>query len=141
MGANVRIGCGVRLVNPQHIALGDNVTIGDACTLIARSVRGISLGEGATLKQGVYLDTERATGYIEIGRRVYIGTGCCLHGHDGLEIGDFFELLDFVDAIEGRRPNPIGIHEALDMTLPGLVSQQSITEGGRWIEVPDSRTW
>jgi predicted dehydrogenase len=59
-------------------------------------------------------------------------------GHGG---GDFFELLDFVDAIEGRRPNPIGIHEALDMTLPGLVSQQSIAEGGRWIEVPDSRTW
>lgn len=59
-------------------------------------------------------------------------------GHGG---GDYFEILDFVDAIEGRRPNPIGIHEALDMTLPGLVSQQSIREGGRWIEVPDSRTW
>ena len=59
-------------------------------------------------------------------------------GHGG---GDFFEVLDFVDAIAGRRPNPIGIHAALDMTLPGLVSQQSIQEGGRWIEVPDSRNW
>jgi hypothetical protein len=28
-------------------------------------------------------------------------------GHGG---GDFFEILDFVDAITGRRPNPIGIH-------------------------------
>jgi hypothetical protein len=27
------------------------------------------------------------------------------------------------------------------MTLPGLVSQRSILEGGRWIEVPDSRAW
>lgn len=59
-------------------------------------------------------------------------------GHGG---GDFFEVLDFVDAIEGRRPNPIGVHEAMDMTLPGLVSQQSVREGGRWIDVPDSRTW
>ncbi|OPZ30844.1 MAG: Alpha-N-acetylgalactosaminidase [Lentisphaerae bacterium ADurb.BinA184] len=59
-------------------------------------------------------------------------------GHGG---GDFFEVLDFVDAIEGRRPNPIGIHEAMDMTLPGLISQQSVLEGNRWIEVPDSRTW
>lgn len=59
-------------------------------------------------------------------------------GHGG---GDFFEILDFVDAIEGRRPNPIGIHEAMDMSLPGLVSQQSIQEGSRWIDVPDSRTW
>lgn len=59
-------------------------------------------------------------------------------GHGG---GDFFEILDFVDAIDGKRPNPIGIHAAMDMTLPGLVSQLSIKEGGRWLEVPDSRTW
>jgi len=29
----------------------------------------------------------------------------------------------------------------MDMTLPGLVSQQSILEEGRWIDVPDSRQW
>ena len=38
-------------------------------------------------------------------------------------------------------PPRIGIHEAMDMTVPGLVSQQSITEDGRWITVPDSREW
>ncbi len=59
-------------------------------------------------------------------------------GHGG---GDYFEVLDFIDAAAGRRPCPIGIHEAMDMTLPGLMSQQSIMEDGRWIEVPDSRTW
>lgn len=59
-------------------------------------------------------------------------------GHGG---GDYFEILDFADAILGKRACPIGIHEAMDMTLPGLASQQSIREGGRWIEVPDSRTW
>jgi predicted dehydrogenase len=59
-------------------------------------------------------------------------------GHGG---GDFFEILDFVDAIEGKRQNPIGIHEAMDMTLPGLVSQLSIAEDGRWMDVPDSRKW
>ncbi len=59
-------------------------------------------------------------------------------GHGG---GDYFEILDFVDAILGRRPCPIGIHEAMDMTLPGLVSQQSILRSGAWLDVPDSRTW
>ncbi len=58
-------------------------------------------------------------------------------GHGG---GDYFEVLDFVDAIRGK-PAPIGIHEAMDMTLPGLVSQQSILEGSRWLDVPDSRDW
>ena len=59
-------------------------------------------------------------------------------GHGG---GDYFEVLDWVRAMTGEAPCPIGIHEAMDMTLPGLVSQQSIREGGRWIDVPDSREW
>lgn len=59
-------------------------------------------------------------------------------GHGG---GDYFEIMDFLDAVTGKRPCEIGIHEAMDMTLPGLVSQQSILEGARWMEVPDSREW
>jgi predicted dehydrogenase len=59
-------------------------------------------------------------------------------GHGG---GDYFEILDFVDAIEGTRPNPIDIHAAMDMTLPGLISQQSIQQASAWLPVPDSRAW
>ena len=59
-------------------------------------------------------------------------------GHGG---GDYFEVLDFIDAALGKRPAAVGIHEAMDMTTPGLISQQSILEGGRWIDVPDSREW
>jgi len=59
-------------------------------------------------------------------------------GHGG---GDYFEILDFVDAIDGTRPCPVGIHEAMDMTLPGLCSQDSIGRHGVWVNVPDSRTW
>ncbi len=59
-------------------------------------------------------------------------------GHGG---GDYFEVLDFVDAATGRRPPDIGVHESMDMTLPGLVSQLSIAEGGAWLPVPDSREW
>ncbi len=59
-------------------------------------------------------------------------------GHGG---GDYFEILDFVDAVKGHRPCPINIDAAMDMTLPGLVSQQSILEQGCWLDVPDSRAW
>lgn len=45
------------------------------------------------------------------------------------------------EILAGKCPNELGIHQALDMTLPGLISQQSIREGGRWLEVPDSRAW
>jgi predicted dehydrogenase len=59
-------------------------------------------------------------------------------GHGG---GDYFEVMDFVDAVQGRKPPTVGIHEAMDMTLPGLVSQESIRRGGEWLPVPDSRAW
>jgi predicted dehydrogenase len=59
-------------------------------------------------------------------------------GHGG---GDYFEVIDFIAAVTGQRPPAIGIDQAMDMTLPGLASQQSALEHGRWIDVPDSRTW
>jgi hypothetical protein len=59
-------------------------------------------------------------------------------GHGG---GDYFEVMDFVDAARGLKPPAIDIHLAMDMTLPGLVSQDSIRQGGAWLEVPDSRAW
>ncbi|MFO7959271.1 MAG: GNAT family N-acetyltransferase [Candidatus Brocadiia bacterium] len=59
-------------------------------------------------------------------------------GHGG---GDYFEIADFVASIRGEIECPIGIHEAMDMTLPGLISQQSIQRDGRWLPVPDSREW
>jgi len=59
-------------------------------------------------------------------------------GHWG---ADHLVVLEFVEAVrEGRDPD-VGIHQAMDMTLPGLVSQQSIAQGGAWLPVPDSRTW
>ena len=86
IGENVRIGRFVKMTNPQFISIGNNVTIDDDCTLIARGEAGISLADNVTLKHRVYLDTEGTDGYIEIGKSVYIGTGCTLHGHKGLEI-------------------------------------------------------
>ena len=59
-------------------------------------------------------------------------------GHGG---GDYWQVQDFVTAVrEGSEP-PIGIDQAMDMTLPGLVSQQSIAAGSTWVDVPDSRDW
>jgi predicted dehydrogenase len=59
-------------------------------------------------------------------------------GHGGSE---YFLVLDFIDAVQGRKPPAIDIHAALDMTLPGLVSQESIRQHGKWLPVPDSRAW
>jgi predicted dehydrogenase len=59
-------------------------------------------------------------------------------GHWG---GDYWIVQDFIAAIlEGSTP-PVGIDQAMDMTLPGLVSQISVLQGSNWVTVPDSRNW
>lgn len=89
MGENVYIGKGVTIVNPEFITVGNNVEIKNDVTLIARGEGGITLSDGVRIQERVYLDTERVnTGYINIGKNVYIGTGTTLFGHMGLEIGD-----------------------------------------------------
>ncbi|HEY3298221.1 MAG TPA: Gfo/Idh/MocA family oxidoreductase [Armatimonadota bacterium] len=59
-------------------------------------------------------------------------------GHDG---SDYFVLRDFVETVTGNSRPSIGIDEAMDMTLPGLISQESIAAGGGWLPVPNSRHW
>ena len=59
-------------------------------------------------------------------------------GHGG---SDYWELQDFISAILEERESPIGIHAAMDMTLPALVSEISLAQGSTWVDVPDSRTW
>ena len=59
-------------------------------------------------------------------------------GHWG---GDYWQAAEFIEAILEDEDPPIGIHEAMDFTLPGLVSQKSIQQGSAWLDVPDSREW
>lgn len=57
-------------------------------------------------------------------------------GHYG---GDFFIVQDFVDAIRhGTRP-PIDVYDACEWTAVALLSELSIANGGRPMEMPDFR--
>lgn len=42
--------------------------------------------------------------------------------------------------VAGIRPVAIDVYAALDMTLPGIVSERSVAVGGNWLPVPDPRT-
>lgn len=57
-------------------------------------------------------------------------------GHGG---ADGMTILDFVDAILNDRESPIDIYRALDMTLPGIISEYSSLRGGMPIQIPDFR--
>ena len=59
-------------------------------------------------------------------------------GHNG---SDYYEMLHFLECVRGEAEPRVDIDVAMDMTLPGLVSQQSIATDGAWLPVPDSRQW
>ncbi len=59
-------------------------------------------------------------------------------GHWG---ADSFPVRDFIDAVQEGTPPPIDIYSALDMTLPGLVSEASFYQAGAWVAVPNPRLW
>ena len=77
----------------------------------------------------------------------YRSTSAAFHeatksGHNG---SDFYVTKTFLAAcrggLEAGSAEPVGIHEAMDMTLPGLLSQESAASGGCWLPVPNSRDW
>ena len=53
-------------------------------------------------------------------------------GHNG---SDNFMMMDFADAILNNKPSPIGIKDALKMTLPGIYAAESAREGGTLKEI------
>ncbi len=53
--------------------------------------------------------------------------------------GDYFEIREFVDCIINDTKPPVDVYEALDMTVPGLVSELSINRGSIPVPVPDFR--
>ena len=54
------------------------------------------------------------------------------YGHNG---SDNYMLRDFAEAILENKPSPIGIREALAMTLPGIYAAFSAREGGALKEI------
>jgi len=53
--------------------------------------------------------------------------------------GEYFELRDFVDSILHDTEPPMNVYVAMDFTVPGLCSEESIANGGMPVQVPDFR--
>ena len=55
------------------------------------------------------------------------------------DLGEYFKVRDFIDSIINDTTPPIDVYTAMDFTAPGLVSEESIANGGTPVEVPDFR--
>lgn len=55
------------------------------------------------------------------------------------DLGEYFKVRDFVDSIINDTTPPLDVYTAMDFTVPGLVSERSIANGGAPVEVPNFR--
>jgi len=54
---------------------------------------------------------------------------------------EYYLVQDFIQSILNDTTPPIDVHTALDFGLPGLCAHSSALQGGKIIEIPDSRNW
>lgn len=62
--------------------------------------------------------------------------GGSAHTHWG---SDSWPIRDFIESILTGEAPAIDVYAALDMTLPGLLSESSIAQNGAWVHVPNPR--
>lgn len=83
LGNGVVIDVGVRIINPQHVSIGDNTWIDNYVIILA----GAPIGD-----RRVYRRPNPAFQYEEgqvvIGKNCHIANFCILQGHGGISIGD-----------------------------------------------------
>lgn len=84
-GRNLCIDCGVFLVNPRYISLGDNVVIDKHVIMTAGPA-----GDAARTKRVANPYCEAQLGEIVIGNNCHLGIGTIVQGHGGVSIGDYF---------------------------------------------------
>lgn len=60
------------------------------------------------------------------------------HGHGG---ADTASMAIFIDALVNGKPSPCDIDEGIRMTLPGIISRESMAKNGAWIDVDDPEDW
>lgn len=81
----------VQITHPRKLQLGKNVFIGKN-SFLGASDGGIIIGDNACLVANCYLNVfnyfENTGNKIVIGKNVVISSGCVIHGHSGVTIGD-----------------------------------------------------
>jgi len=129
-GRNVTIGLNVTLRHPGRISLGNNVVLGDGCTLDAKGTDG----EGIVVRDGVFIGTgtilSMADGTIEIDAGANIGSYCRIGTLGHTRIGRKVLLAAYCYIVGGG-------HETGNIEMP-IIDQPNCTKGGA---VVDDGSW
>ncbi|MDW7658441.1 MAG: Gfo/Idh/MocA family oxidoreductase [Bacillota bacterium] len=67
-----------------------------------------------------------------------LGDEAIKHGHGGT---DFIMMHDYLESLWKGKPVRFDVNKSLDMTLPGIMSVESLKQDNAWVDVPDPRVW
>ncbi len=92
-GVRFGLGRGVRILYPEHLAVGDDVTIEDGAYLHCLSERGVRIGSHTSIDRNLWLHCggspeDHAHGWFEIGEHSFIGCNAVLGAGGGIRIGN-----------------------------------------------------
>ena len=89
LGRHAHITPPLALKHPEKIWIGEDAEIRHGCGLYGRSNKeiGIKIGARCRIKEHCILDLY--SGYIYLGEQVLLGQASTIHGHGGVEIGDY----------------------------------------------------
>lgn len=92
-GVRFGLGRGVRIVHPECLTVGGDVTIEDHCYLHCLSERGVRIGSHTSIDRNLWLHCggtpdDHAHGWFEIGEHSFIGCNAVIGAGGGIRIGD-----------------------------------------------------
>lgn len=92
-GIRFGIGRGVRILYPEYLTVGDDVTIEDYGYLHCLSAEGVRIGSHTSIDRNLWLRCGSTipgaeTGFLEIGDHCFVGCNAVLGAGGGIRIGD-----------------------------------------------------
>jgi acetyltransferase-like isoleucine patch superfamily enzyme len=139
-GRRFGIGRGVRLIFPECLTVGDDVTIGDFSFLHCLSENGVRIGSGTSVDRNLWLHcggtlSDHAHGYVEIGDNSYIGCNAVIGAGGGIRIGSHVLIGQSVNlhAENHRYADPDRLIVEQGVSYQGIVIEDDVWIGSKAI--------
>lgn len=128
-GIRFGVGRGVDIRAPDHLAVGNDVSIQDYCFLDCSSPRGIVLGDWVSIERNSWLHCGNS-GYIKIENNTFIGCNCVIGAGGGVTIGEHVLIGQTVN-FHAENHNFERLDQLID--LQGVALKEIIVAGNVWI--------
>lgn len=129
IGKGVKFDVGVRILNPEHVSIGDNTWIDNYVVILAAPPK---VGDGPILYKD-NPDFDLRPGEVHIGSNVHIANFVVIQGHGGVKIGDNLTVASgsMIYSLSHHHSNLVDLKDTKKYMFTGMVPhrEQSLISG------------